>query len=548
MRFLRKNTIITFCRYGLHISIAIILSYTIILLFHPAASAQDDITLLNNNNLSVIRFSQVSEAEPINVDPKIEDKYEPDNISNQANPVAVQIDQGNVLSQIRTFHSETDKDWIYFFGLKEFRYYFFIEVYTAELNAGVRMSLFDAKGLNEIWGNQVLKNNSYSWQCPRDAHFTLKLEPVFNLDPVPATDGNAFTYRFWMMAKPPGAMGAGVYGRVINLDGKGINRIHILLKNGAGSREDMTDSIGELWEIPLEQSKIDGWFFIDGLPPYNPYDPYELFVTKEDDPNNYLVPPFTISLSERNIERINDIQISNPVEPPYDPNDTLSSLEILYEIWQNAIDPNAILPKWLDTNDFDGFVNVEEFLNGTHPFLYSIECPLFPQLIILPFYLNDPYTAGDFCSQFLNEWQSIWGYDKENKRWQYWDVNAQGENFTLKYGTGYTIYKQTHGTIYQELQSEFSPVIPGIKPGINVCPILCNPQKYPYSSRQFIHNEDPNGIKSISRYNNTQEEKGAWESTYIFFGRPAGKDFSLSPEDAYVIGVKKDINLIGFEQ
>ncbi|MGA1841517.1 MAG: hypothetical protein ACMUIU_12915 [bacterium] len=370
----------------------------------------------------------------------------------------------------------------------------------------------------------------------------MKLEPVFASDTVPVEDGKAFTYRFWMKADPPPlvTLGAGVYGRVVNPDGKGINRIHIVLKNSAGSREDMTDSIGELWEIPLEQSKIDGWFFIDDL---FANCSYEFFVTKEEDPNNYLVPPFTIILSERNIERINDIQISHPVEPPYDPNDTLSSLEILYEIWQDAIDPNAILPKWLDTNDFDGFVNVEEFLNGTHPFLYSIECPLFPQLILIPFCLNDPYTASDFCSQFLNEWQSIWGYDKENKRWQHWDVNSQGENFTLKYGTGYTIYKQTHGAIYQEMQSEPPLTIQEIKPGINVCPILWNPQRGPYSSYQFIQNEDANGIKSMSRYNNTQEGKGAWESAYIFFGRPAGKDFFISPEDAYVIGVKKDLSI-----
>jgi hypothetical protein len=295
----------------------------------------------------------------------------------------------------------------------------------------------------------------------------------------------------------------------------------------------MTDSIGELWEIQLDQSKIDGWFFIDGLYANSSY---ELIVTKKEDPNNYLVSPFTINLSERNIERINDIQISHPVEPPYDPNNTLFSLEILYEIWQNAIDPNGILPKWLDTNDLDGFVNIEEFLNGTHPFLYSIECPLPPRLILLPFYLNDPYTASDFCVQYLNEWQSIWGYDKKNKRWQYWDANARGENFTLKYGKGYTIYKQTHRTIYQELQSEAPPTMPEINPGINICPIPHNPH---YSSYKFINNEDLNGIKCMSRYNNTQEGKGTWESTYMFFGQSAGKDFSLSPEDAYVIGIKQ---------
>jgi len=385
---------------------------------------------------------------------------------------------------------------------------------------------------------QVLKNASYSWQCPLNGHFTLKLEPVFTTASVSPADANAFTYRFWMNAMPPPliTLSGGVYGRVINQEGKGINRIHISLKNGEEIREDMTDSIGEIWEIPLDESKIDGWFFIDGLYANSSY---ELILTKEEDPNYYLVPPHSINLSERNIERIDDIQIAHPVEPPYDPNSTLFSLEILYEIWQNAIDPNGILPKWLDMNDQDGFVNLEEFLNGTHPYLYSIECSLSPRLILFPFYLNDPYTAGDFCVQFLNEWQSIWGYDKEHKRWQYWDVNARGENFTLQCGKGYTIYKHTHRTIYQEMQSEDPPGMPEINPGINICPIPWNPQGGPCSSYEFINHEDPNGIICMSRYNNTQEDRGAWESTYMFFGRPAGKNFSLSPEDAYVIGVKQ---------
>ena len=521
--------------YGLHILIVMILSCTI-LLFPPTATAQERITRLSSYDNTIKRFSQIAEVEPTTIDPKAEDPFEPDNISDKANPVAIQIDQGKVLKQLRTFHSETDRDWIYFYGLKQFRYYFYIEVYT-EWNRSVRMSLFDAKALNQIWGNQVIKNNYYYWQCPRNGHFTLKLEPVFTTDSASPEDANAFTYRFWMYAMPPPLMtlSGGVYGRVINQDGKGINRVHIFLKNGAECREDITDSIGEIWEIPLEPSKIDGWFFIDGLYANSTY---ELIVTEEADPNNYLVPPLTINLSERNIERIQDIQIAHPIEPPYDPNNTLFYMEILYEIWQNAIDPNGILPKWLDTNDLDGFVNIEEFLNGTHPFLYSIECPITPRLILLPFYLKDPYTAGDFCVQFLNEWQSIWGYDKENKRWKYWDANANGENFTLQYGTGYNIYKQNHRTIYQELQSEASLSMPGINPGINICPIPLNPQEGPCSSHEFIKNENPNGIKCVSRYNNTQGGKGAWESTYMFFGRPGGRDFSLSPEDAYVIGVK----------
>ncbi|MGA1841518.1 MAG: hypothetical protein ACMUIU_12920 [bacterium] len=159
MRCLRNKTIIESWRYGLHVSI--ITLFCIILMFPPTTGAQDDITILNNDNFSVTRFSQISEAEPIIIDPKTEDRYEPDNITDQANPVAVQIDQGNVLSQVRTFHSETDKDWIYFFGLNQFRYYFFIEVYTAELDVGVRMSLFDAKGLNTIWADKIIKNNFY---------------------------------------------------------------------------------------------------------------------------------------------------------------------------------------------------------------------------------------------------------------------------------------------------------------------------------------------------------------------------------------------------
>jgi hypothetical protein len=535
MRFLRNHTIMMSCGYGLHILIVMILSCTI-LLFPPTATAQERITRLSSYDNTITRFSQIAEAEPTNIDPTTEDPFEPDNMSDKASPVAIQIAQGKVLKQLRTFHSETDRDWIYFYGLKQFQYYFCIEVYT-EWNRSVRMSLFDAKALNQIWGDQVIKNNYYNWQCPRNGHLALKLEPVFTNSSASPEDANAFTYRFWMYAMPPPliTLSGGVYGRVINQDGKGINRVHILLKNGAESREDMTDSIGEIWEIPLEPSKIDGWFFIDGLYANSAY---ELIVTDEADSNNYLVPPLTINLSERNIERIQDIQIAHPVEPPYDPNNTLFYMEILYEIWQNAIDPNGILPKWLDTNDLDGFVNIEEFLNGTHPFLYSIECPITPRLILLPFYLNDPYTAGDFCVQFLNEWQSIWGYDKENKRWKYWDANANGENFTLQYGTGYTIYKQTHRTIYQELQSEASFSMPEINPGINICPIPLNPQEGPYSSYEFINNEDPNGIICMSRYNNTQGSKGAWESTYRFFGRPAGRDFSLTPEDAYIIGVK----------
>jgi len=518
------------CKYGLRIFFVMALSCAIPL-FHLRATAQD-----GTNQLPVIQPSAIEEVDPSDIDPKVADRFEPDDISDQAGPVAIQIDKGKVLPQVRTFHSATDKDWIYFFGLEQFQYDFFIEVYTG-LNSKVRMSLFDAKGVNKIWGDQVIKNDSYSWQCLRNGYYTLQLEPVFTLDPASA-DGNALTYRFWMHAMPPSPMTltGGIYGRVINQDGNGINRIRISVENGAGTREDLTDSIGEFWEIPLDPLRIDGWFFIDGL---HGNSSYELIISEEENPNNHLIPPFTIDLSERNIARIDDIQIAHPVVPPFDPNSTLFYLEILYEIWQDAIDPNGILPKWLDTNDLDGFVNIDEFLNGTHPFLYTIGCSLSPRLTLLPFYLDDPYTADDFCAQFLDEWQSIQGYDRENKRWLYWDANARGENFTLQYGTGYIIYKQIHRTIYQELQSEAPPGLPGITPGINICPIPCNPQAGPYSSYEYIHNEDPNGVISIRRYNNSQGGKGAWESAYMFFGRPAGKNFPLSPEDAYVIVVKQ---------
>jgi hypothetical protein len=181
-------------------------------------------------------------------------------------------------------------------------------------------------------------------------------------------------------------------------------------------------------------------------------------------------------------------------------------------------------------------VNIDEFLNGTHPFLYTVENSLSSRLTLLPFYLNDPYTADDFCAQFLSEWQSIRGYDRQNKRWLYWDANALGENFTMQYGTGYIVYKQTHRTIHQEFQSVPPPAMPEITTGINIGPIPYDPQGGPYSSYEFIHNEDPNGVKSIRRFNNAHGGKGAWESAYMFFGRPAGKNFPISPDDAYVIG------------
>ncbi|MGA1796329.1 MAG: hypothetical protein ACMUIL_10775, partial [bacterium] len=290
MKCLNDHTITMRCRYGLHIVIVMTLSFAI-LLVPRAATAQEPITPVSGSVRPVTRFSQIDEAEPANIDPKVADRYEPDNITDEAKPVAVQIDTGRVLKQVRTFHSETDRDWIYFYGLKQFQYYFYIEVFT-EGDESVRMSLFDATGVDAVWRDQVIKNASHCWECPRNGHFTLQLEPVFTPASPSPTDGNAFTYRFWMKGVPPApiTLSGGVYGRVINQDGNGINRVHISLKNGGEIREDMTDSIGELWEIPLEPSKIDGWFFIDGLYADSSY---ELLVTTEEDPNNYLVPPFT---------------------------------------------------------------------------------------------------------------------------------------------------------------------------------------------------------------------------------------------------------------
>lgn len=524
------------CKHDLHIFLflAVALLTTDISLFHSRAAAQDGIS-----QPYVIQPPEMEEVDPSEIEAKVADRFEPDDLTDQARPVAVQIDDGKVLPQVRTFHTATDRDWIYFYGLKLFQYQFFIEVYTVtELDNKVRMSLFDSKGVNNIWGGQDLKNGSYAWQCSQNGYYTLQLEPVFVSGSVSPADANALIYRFWMHAMPPACMtlSGGVYGRVINQEGNGINRIRISVKNGADAREDMTDSLGEFLEYPLDPSRIDGWFFIDGL---NGNSSYELTVSEEGDPNSHLIPPFSIDLMERNIARIGDIRIDQAVAPPFDPNDTLFYLEILYDIWQGAVDPNGIFPKWLDTNDLDGFVNIDEFLNGTHPCLYTIGCSVSPQLVLLPFYLDDPYTANDFCVQFLDDWQSIRGYDRENKRWLFWDANARGENFTLQYGTGYMIYKQIPETIYQELQSWLPSGIPEIVPGINICPVPYDPQTGPYSSYEYIHSEDPNGVTSISRSNNAQGGKGAWESAYMFFGRPAGGNFPLSPDGAYVIGVKE---------
>lgn len=589
MRFLNNNNlnnnnIMMCCSYGLRIFLVISL-LSVILLFSETITSKNGIDPASCNEYSVIQSLQIIQTDPnfksqinLRYDPNqytakpfiiqnpfsycnIKDQYEPDDDPNQANLIATQNITSPDYTQLHTFHDSNDMDWVYFFGLKNVVYHF--HVIRTEGEGFVKITLFNEDGREELCFNPNSIINSFSWRCPQSEYYNLKLNPL---------DMTSFCYSLWICehftrVSAIELFSSGIYGRVVNQNGDGINGIHISLKatnsgsiietgnafednnaigiyysGGITEGKAITRSIGPKLKKKLEQSMIDGWFFIDGL---SSLTSYTVNVSEEADPNDPLINPFTIDeLTERDIKRIPDIQISFIDDSPSmlnDPND----IQVFYTIWKYQFNVENYVKE--DDPDNDEFSNFKEFLNGTAPKCYTINSTLPAGLNVLPFsnLSADLYMASTFCTQLLIGCHSIWDYNWDNDRhkkvWKCWDVNSMGEDFEMKFGKAYIIYKkekETDGILKDAESMEIS-----LTQGMNICTVPLNSQGGPYSSYEFINDKDPEGIKSISSYNNPQDAdkkpRGTWESTYIFFGRPGGKDFFLSPENAFVIGVKQ---------
>ena len=477
-------------------------------------------------------------------------------------------------NQFHTFHDKHDIDWVYLYGTEGESYSFIPK--SANEECLVLMTLYDVNGEIKIWSHfdpnmaQHIGNSIYhNWYCPQSGFYTLRLEPIFlsDLESLPFSYAIQIRISIHSYLALSANLSGSFYGHVVNEEGEGVNGILISLQtNHLGmiiERNDITRSLGY---TDLEESMKKGWYSIINIQPGS----YYVIVTDGNDTNNTLVPPFKYSVYKRDIKRIPDIQISDaqiflsedlpdkipPITGPYvgyvdpeDPNDNKPPPFIpktLYEFWAWEYKRDRRLNEGED-EDEDGFTNFEEFINGTNPLSgYAIQykSTLNIGLNLFPYYIiKEPRMADDFICEY--DCQSIRYYDNPNEVWRYYDINSGGKNFDIEYGKGYISYKQINKEPSDLCNEIIQPVWKiSLNQGLNISPVPLNPQGLPLSSYEFIMDKGrTEGVKSISCYRNCQKykekNKGAWESAYIFFGRPAGRNFSLLYEDAYVIGVKQ---------
>ena len=446
-----------------------------------------------------------------------EDPHEPDDTPETPWPIAIDIPQDH------TFHNPNDIDWVYFFGHRGEIY----EINANDINGWgyfIRMSLYDP---NES-PLQTFYNNLSGWECPQDGYYSLKVES--------ATDPNEGAFGYSLLIEYPYAPtpDAGLLGRVVMVEDNesiGVNGLDVYV----GTSKTSTVSQKNVKNQALDPSMIDGWFFIENLlaPGW-----YEVLVTAKDDPDTVLADPFTIYLQSKHVCQLDDaIIINQDLYPQFsDPNKAdVAGFEALYNKWQKELGKQY--PIWEDS-DNDGFTNKEEFLNGTHPDHPTFQYTFYPGLNLFPFYLSDSSTVDEFCSEKLDEWQSIRGYDPQNRHWNAWNINMGGNNFPMGYGKGYLIYKQYGEVIYQDQQTAMG----SMNPGINIIGVSPSSETSTYTSFQFLKERRSEGVKNISRYNNAPKGQnkgtGRWESSYWFFGGPSGTQFPIVNSEAFLIHVK----------
>ena len=447
------------------------------------------------------------------IDPSWPDPYEPDDYPY----LATEFDFFQ-FEQNHTFHYSQDRDWVYFLGYKGNNY--LIETFNQEFEE-IQMRLFDPNYIlmqtfyNELWG----------WRCPKTGYYFLLIEPLSYIAP--------FNY-YLLVEELWGAPPVDILGRVVkivNNEKVGLNGLSVFYDE---TYQTLTGSLRNVENSPLDPSMTDGWYFFESVPA--PFDTCEIRVTIKDDPNIILATSFPKIQEAHSVCWISDIIINQSYTIQESGNhEVATSFEDVYERWQENKGQEYPL---CEDNDNDGLNNQEEFLYGTDPDHTTLKCLLYPGLNLIPFCIsNYPYTAGKFCFDKLEEWKSIMGYNQQNQEWDYWDINSEGANFPLEEGKGYFIYKYTPEIIFQEEQTS----VRLLDPGINLIKVSPPPETEIYSSFQFLKDRRAENVKSISHYNYNQKDRnkeiGSWQTSYWFFGQPAGSEFSISSNEAYLVEV-----------
>ena len=493
------------------------------------------------SQVSDLMFPYISQPKKVLIIHEGEDSYENDDESGSASRI---FPDGR--AQNHTLHNFQDQDWVFFFGHKD-------GVYTIEAcdilgrELPITLSLY---GSNDFETPVIQGENHIRKTLSQDDYYYLRVEHG---------EGNLterFAYNLSIRRDPWGSGSAAVYGRIINRQDEGVNDVRVLFSfTGPDTpvrvaRSASIKDIQEISEIAVDPKLYDGWYFIPVIPLGKDYDIWIPSVSS-DEPIRESI-DISIPLYEYRME---DIVLDTDMT--IDPNsvgggnpDFVANFYAVYGYWQAEKD--FYDPDYSSDYDQDNVSNLEEFLYGRDPTSKDVKCliELYPGLNLYPFYYNNPDSCSTklearyFFKTRLEEGDSLWMYEDPNQQWE-WITMENGELFfsnpffEMKNGNGYSIYKHQHQLlpklIFIDENSLISPLTPGLnfRAGQSIVEVY-QIQGTP-SSFKLLQEPEPEEIQNINRYDN---KKGNWESSYQFFNQPAGRDFSILPNEAYMIMTK----------